>query len=273
MKFNFKKIALYLVTLIICIIYFVPFYILLNVAFKPFTDTSSHWVPAKVIDWTNFTNVWNATNFGRILLNNVIITISVLIIVVIVGSLAAYPLARRKTKLNNIVYTVIVSCMIVPGLTILVPLYKVLVEISAVNTYWGIILINTAFGLPFAVFLYTGFINTVPKELDEAALLDGCSRFGIFFRIIIPLLKPVTATLIILNGVGLWNDYQFSLFFLQKPDMQTFTVALSQFFSQYNNNVHWVAAGCVIGMLPITALYLSLQKYFVKGVAAGAIKG
>lgn len=268
-----KKVLLYITVAIISLIYLVPLYILLNVSLKGPKDLSSHWIFPKNIVLDNFIDVWVEASFGRILLNNLVITVSVLIIVVIVGTFAAYPLARRKSKLNNFIYTLIVSCMIVPALTILVPLYRIMVDINGINTYWGIILLHTAFGLPFAIFLYTGFINTIPKELDEAAVIDGCSRFGVFFRIIIHLLKPTTATLIIINGVALWNDYQFSLFFLQKAKMQTFTVALSQFFTQYTNNVHWVAAGCIISMLPITIMYLALQKYFIKGMADGAVKG
>ncbi|HEY4391917.1 MAG TPA: ABC transporter permease subunit, partial [Paenibacillus sp.] len=119
----------------------------------------------------------------------------------------------------------------------------------------------------------TGFINTVPRELDEAGLIDGSSRPGIFFRIILPLLKPITATVIIIMGVQIWNDYQFSIFFLQKVQVQTIPVALSKFISQFSNQINWVAAGCLIGMMPMAIVYLFLQKYFIKGMADGAIKG
>jgi len=113
----------------------------------------------------------------------------------------------------------------------------------------------------------------VPKELDEAGLIDGCSRYGIFLKIILPLLKPITATVIILIGVQVWNDYQFSVFFLQKKAMMTIPVTLSGFISQFHSNVNWVAAGCFMGMMPLVAVYLFLQKYFVKGMVDGAVKG
>ena len=104
-------------------------------------------------------------------------------------------------------------------------------------------------------------------------LIDGCSRVGIFFKIILPLLKPITATVIILNGVTIWNDYQFSIFFLQSSKVRTIPVALSTFFSQFQSDLGYVAAGCIVGMLPLVILYLALQKYFIKGIADGAIKG
>ena len=207
------------------------------------------------------------------MLNNSIITIAVVIIVIIVGSLASYPLARYKTKVNNLVYTISVACMIVPPLTILVPLYKLIVGAGLISTYIGIILPHVAYQLPMAIFLYTGFISSVSRELDEAALIDGCSRFGIFFRIILPLLKPITSSIIIMVGLNVWNDYAFSVFFLQKPRMYTITVSLSQFFSQYSSKLNLVAAGCITGAIPMVILYLFLQKYYIKGLSAGAVKG
>ncbi|MOA34976.1 L-arabinose transport system permease protein AraQ [compost metagenome] len=148
-----------------------------------------------------------------------------------------------------------------------------IVELGGINTYWAIILTQVTFQLPLTIFLFTGFISSVPRELDEAGSIDGCSKFMIFFRIILPLLKPITATVIILTGLNVWNDYQFSIFFLQKVSVQTIPVALSQFISQFQNQISWVAAGCVIGMLPVTILYLFLQKYFIRGLADGAVKG
>lgn len=121
--------------------------------------------------------------------------------------------------------------------------------------------------------MYTGFIRTIPRELDEAALIDGCSRYAIFFRIILPLLKPVTATVIILVGIVIWNDFAFSLFFLQKSAMQTVPLKLSAFFGQYFNYLPWCAAGCLLSMVPLTAAYSFLQRYFVSGLAEGAVKG
>lgn len=262
-----------LVALLIVVIHILPFYILVNLAFKPVENTSSKWLPSDVWYVGNFANAWKNAGLGQAILNNAIITFISIILVVLIGAFAAYPLARHQTKWNNFVYTLSISCLIVPALTILVPLYKFIVDIGGINTYWAIILTLVTFSLPITIFLFTGFINTVPRELDEAGLIDGCSRYAIFFKIILPLLKPITATVVILIGVQVWNDYQFSVFFLQKKAMMTIPVALSAFISQFHNNINWVAAGCMLGMLPLTVLYLSLQKYFIKGMVDGAIKG
>ncbi|WP_261301612.1 carbohydrate ABC transporter permease [Paenibacillus andongensis] len=258
---------------VIAIVHILPFYILVNMSFKSGIEVSSKWLPAHTWRLSNFVEVWKAAHLGKAILNNVIITAIVLVLVIVLGSIASYPLARNRTKLNNFVYTLCVSCLIVPALTILVPLYKLIVDLGGVNTYWAISLTQVTFALPMTIFLYTGFVSTIPKELDEAGLIDGCNKFTIFFKLILPLLKPITATIVILIGVQVWNDYQFSLFFLQKREVQTIPVVLSMFISQFQSNINWVAAGCLMGMLPITVVYLFLQKYFIKGMADGAIKG
>ncbi len=266
-------VAKYLVALSICAFHLVPFYLLLNIALKTQRDTSSKWLWPDYVYLENFVDVWTRARLGQAILNNLIITGSSVILVVFVGMLAAYPLARFPTRWNNFIYTFSISILIVPALTVLVPLYKFVVDLHGINTYWAIVLIHTTFFLPTVIFLFTGFIRTIPRELDEAALIDGCSRYAIFFRIVFPLLKPVTASVIILTMLGIWNDYQFSLFFLQRRAVQTVPLVLSQFFSQYQNNLPLAAAGSLLSILPMTMVYLSLQKYFISGLAEGAVKG
>jgi len=168
---------------------------------------------------------------------------------------------------------VLIAFMIVPPLSILVPLYRFVIDINGVDTYWAIILLHVTFNVPLAVFLYTGFMNNISVQLDEAAIIDGCNRISLFFRVIFPLLKNITVTVAILSGVTIWNDYQFSNFFLESSRMFTPTKALSQFVSQFGNELGLVAAGCIISMLPILILYFLLQKQFMSGSVAGAVKG
>ncbi|OPA81052.1 maltose ABC transporter permease [Paenibacillus selenitireducens] len=258
---------------VFCLIHIIPFYILFTSSFKAIDDFSSKWMAPGYFYLDNFVNAWKEAQLGRALMNNVLITVCAGILIVLLGSIASYPLSRRKTALNRTVYSIFVSALIVPPLTILVPLYKFMVEIGGMNQYWGIILLHVTFSLPMTIFLYTGFISSIPQELDEAAMMDGAGRFVLFYKILLPLLKPATATVIILTCVNIWNDYQFSVFFLQKPEIRTITVALSGFFSQYNNNIGWVAAGSFMAAIPITLVYLFLQRYFIQGLSAGAVKG
>ncbi len=268
-----KKFLTYSVGLLICVVHLIPFYLLVNLAFKPQKDTSSTWLPPRTFYLQNFLDVWNKSHLGQALLNDLIITACTVAMVIFVGVLAAYPLARYPTRWNNFIYTLSISTLIVPALTVLVPLYKLIVEMHGISTYWSMVFVLTTFFLPTTIFLYTGFIRTIPRELDEAALIDGCNRYEIFFRIIFPLLKPVTASVIIIAMLGVWNDYRFSLFLLQKRSMQTVPLVLSQFFSQFQNNLPLAAAGSLLSMIPMAVVYLFLQKYFISGLAEGAVKG
>ncbi|MBP1963388.1 carbohydrate ABC transporter permease [Paenibacillus aceris] len=262
-----------IVTILICIAHILPFYVLLTTSLKKDSDLSSKWSPPHYLYLDNFKDAWTRAHLGSAFINDVVITGLTILVLILLGMISSYPLARYRTRWNRFMYTVFIAALIVPPLTILVPLYKFYVSLGALNTYWGMVLLHVTFYIPITIFLYTGFISSIPRELDEAALMDGSTRLGVIFKLILPLLKPVTATVIIVNGVNIWNDYQFSIFFLQKTSAQTFTVALSAFFGQYTNNVGWVAAGSVIAALPLAVLYLFLQKYFIHGLSAGAVKG
>ncbi|WP_248925840.1 carbohydrate ABC transporter permease [Paenibacillus hamazuiensis] len=268
-----KRVWLNAAALIICLIHVLPFYILITTSMKAADDPSSKWIMPGYWYTDNFTNAFREANLGTAFINNATVTGFAVLLIVILGSVAAYPLSRHRTPWNKFIYTLFISALIVPPLTILVPLYKLMVDIGAMNHFWGIILLHVTFNLPMTIFLYTGFIGTIPRELDEAAMIDGAGRLGLFYRILLPLLKPITATVIILSGVAIWNDYQFSVFFLQQPSMRTVTVALASFFGQYNNNIGWVAAGSFMAAIPISAVYLFLQRYFIHGLSSGAVKG
>lgn len=260
-------------TLLLAIIYLAPFYVLIVYSLSRVTDVSSKWLPPTYWYFENYTNVLSKGGILSALGNNVFITVVSVILIVLIASFASYPLARLKTAINRLIYVVVIAFMIVPPLSILVPLYKSMIEISGIDTYWGVILLHVTFNLPLGIFLYTGALNNISVQLDEAAIIDGCSRIGVFFKIIFPLLKTISVAVVILAGVGIWNDYQFSTFFLQSRSMYTPTRALSLFVSQFGTELGMVAAGCVISMLPIMILYFMLQKQFMSGSVAGAIKG
>lgn len=270
---NKKKKWLELPAILICLLHILPFYVLLTSSFKRDSDLSSKWRLPNYWYWNNFKQAWNRADLHQAFLNDVVITGCAIALLIVLGTVSSYPLSRYRTRWNQFMYNFFIASLIVPPLSTLVPLYKFYVNLGALNTYWGMILLHVTFYLPITIFLYTGFIGSIPRELDEAALIDGSSRIGVIFKLIVPLLKPVTATVIIVNGVNIWNDYQFSIFFLQSTSSRTFSVALSAFFGQYTSNVGWVAAGSVIAALPLAILYLFLQRFFIQGLTSGAIKG
>lgn len=269
-----KKTVLTIIALIISLFYLVPFYILITTSLKSNNDFSSKWAFPKSFSLDNFTNAWQQANLGNAFINSIIITFFAAVLLIFFGSLAAYPLARRQTKLNKFVYMVFIAVMVIPPLTALVPLYKLVVNIGLMNTHTVAILNNVAAFMPLTIFLYAGFIrSTIPKELEEAAKIDGASTIGTFFRIVFPLLKPITASVLIIACVFIWNDYQFAIFFLQNDNVKTLTVALSGFFGQNANNQNLAAAAAVMAIAPMVILFLFLQKHFIQGLASGSVKG
>lgn len=260
------------ILLVILLTYCSPFYILLGISFKPATELTSHWKFSGNPTWENFQTAIEQGNIFTALKNTTLITVIVVLLIIAVSSLAAYPLARNKSRLNGVIKSFVLGIMMVPPLSILVPLYSILVDMGGINHYWGIIVILLTFELPQAIFLYTNFIGSIPTALDEAAAIDGCGPIRTFFYIILPQLKSVTASVVILTGIHCWNDYQFSLYILQSTKMNTITLAISSFFSQTTSNLHAASAAALLAILPVVIVFLFLQKYFIKGMVDSAIK-
>jgi raffinose/stachyose/melibiose transport system permease protein len=262
-----------LIAAAICLVQLVPIYITFMVAFKPQTDLSSYWAwPADPAP-NNFVEAVETGHLIRAGVNTFIITAVSTVLVVIIGAMAAYPLARHRSRWNAVVNIFVLSILMIPALSLLVPLYVVFVKTRSISTYHGIILTHLTFNLPLSIFMFSNFIRTIPRELDEAAVLMGCSIYSVFFRIILPLLRPVTVSVVLLTAGTVWNDFQYSLYFLQKPKMQVLTLSIASFFGISGADPHIAAAGALIAITPMILVYLLLQKYFVKGMIEGALKG
>ncbi len=250
----------------------VPFYIIISLSLKTRADRTSHWIFPSRPSFQSYIYAFTKGNLGQTILNTLIITVVSELIILFLGSIASYPLARHKTKFNKAILAIFVGVMIVPPLTVLVPIYKEMVALGGINTYWGIIVLTATYRLPWSVFMFSNFIATIPKELDEAALIDGCSQFAIFPRIILPNMMPVVSSVIILTGVNVWNDYSMQLYILQKPALRTITLSMQTFFVEGRANLPAAAAAAVMAVLPLVVLYLFFQKYFIKGTMDSAVK-
>jgi raffinose/stachyose/melibiose transport system permease protein len=221
--------------------------------------------------WETFAQAWTDANLGRGLRNSLFLTAASLVLIVFFGASAAYPLARR-THWSPVLYYFLAGIM-VPFQLAMLPLYRLMKLFHLINTFQGVIFIYTAVSLPMVIFLYTGFIKGVNRELEEAALVDGAGPFRTFWSIIFPLLKPVTATVIILNVMSLWNDFFIALLFLPKKELRTLQLSIFSFVGQYNSKLNLVMAAVILSILPLLIVFLLLQKQFIKGLAGGAIKG
>ena len=261
-----------LALLAMVVVQLVPFYVALTTALKPKTDLSSQLVLPNSFYLGNFVSALGQGNILRAVFNSVVITGISTLLVCIIGALAAYPLARRLSRLNKAVMLLIISLIMIPPLSILVPLYSMLNQLHAVNTYWGIILVMVTGQLPLSIFLYASFLRTIPVSLEEAATIDGANLMQVLFRVVFPLLKPVTATVVILAGVAIWNEYALSVYILTDPSVQTIAPAIGSFFSQQTSNLGAEAAASLVAVTPVLIAYLFLQKFFMKGMVAGAEK-
>jgi raffinose/stachyose/melibiose transport system permease protein len=220
----------------------------------------------------NITEAWGRSNLGAAFINSFVITVVACAIVIGFAACAGYSFARFRSKLNRFWFNLFLMCMMIPGIINTVPLYTVMTAIGGANNLVAVAVLLAALRLPFCIFLYTAFIESTGREIEEAALIDGCSLFSVFGKITIRLLKPVTATVIITSSVSFWNNYSQSVFFLTKNATQTIPLAMRYFFSEYNAEWNLVAAAAFMGILPVVVMFLALQKHFVKGLASGAIK-
>ncbi|REJ04085.1 carbohydrate ABC transporter permease [Microbacterium bovistercoris] len=267
------KLAIGLGLLLAVLLQLLPFYITVTTSLKAKSDLSSQWL-FPFGDWylQNFATAVQQGHILRAIGNSALVTVVSTVLVCVIGALAAYPLARRATIGNRLVLAGIVGLIMVPPLSILVPLYSMLVQMKGVNTYWGTILVMTAMQLPLAIFLYTAFMRGLPISIEEAAAVDGANAVQVLFRIVFPMLKPVTATVVILTSVAVWNEYALSVFLMRSPELRTIAPAIGTFFATSSSDLGAAAAASLISVLPVLVVYLVLQRYFIKGMVAGSEK-
>lgn len=265
-----KKFIKYAVSILLMLAALIPFYFLIVTAMS-----SQKWTNVLIpeFDMSNFSKAWASSHLGRAMLNSFILTIFSMFLLIFCASMAGYAFARSKNWFHKIFFNIFIFSMLFPTIIITVPLYTLMKQINGINTYWAMILLLATGVLPFSIFLYASFIRGMSKEIEEAAYIDGCSKFMTFWRIVFPLLKPVTSSIIILNAVGIWNNYGTAVFFLQRQSMQTVPLAIASFQQTYGANWNLMAAAAMIGMLAPVIVLLIFQKYFIKGISAGSVKG
>ncbi|KAA5806845.1 carbohydrate ABC transporter permease [Thermoanaerobacterium thermosaccharolyticum] len=257
-----------------------PVYIMVINSFKDRKEifTSELSLPSS-INFTYYIQAIQKMNFLTALGNSLFITVTSVVFIIILSSMAAWVLERNKTTVSNVIFYTLVATMLIPFQSVMIPLVQYLskwqipgTNFSLIDTRYGLIFMNIGFGIGMSTFLFHGFIKNVPLEMEEAATIDGCSKFQLFWRIVFPNLKPIIVTVAILNVISLWNDYLLPSLVLRSPNLRTIPLSTFFFFGEFTIEWNLALAGLVLTIIPVIIFYLFSQKYIIKGVMAGAIK-
>jgi raffinose/stachyose/melibiose transport system permease protein len=220
----------------------------------------------------NYAAVWGRGGFGRYFLNSAYVTAVSMAFVLLFGSMAAFGVSRYRYRLSTLVYMLFLSGIMLPLKAAVIPLFILIKNLGLTDRHAALVLIFTAMGLPSTVFILSGFMKTIPYELEDAARIDGCNDLRIYRTVILPLSAPSIALVTIYNAVPIWNEFFFPLVFIQTNTRKTLPLGLSTFFGQYQTDWSLLFTGLSIAIIPMILLYLFLSKYFIKGLIAGAIK-
>ena len=277
-----KKIAhviMWIVLLVMFICFVAPFLLVIINVFKTKADITSNplaLIGAHGFTLKNFPEAMDKMKFWRVFGNSAIITISATVLTILVSSMAAFVIVRNgHWKACALLFSAMVASMVIPFQVLMVPLVSVYGgTLGVLNHRLTLILMHVGFSTSMATFMFHGAINTnIPKELEEAASIDGCSRWQTYWKIVFPLLKPTVATVAIINAMAFWNDYLLPSLVLTKKELYTIPIATQAFYGTYSTDIGLVMAALLLAMLPILILYVLLQRYIVEGVTSGAVKG
>ena len=260
------------VGLFLAIAYVAPFFLVLLNSFKTKYDILGNplgWPQAFTLD--NFQQALEKMNFFRSLVSSVIVTLFSVSILIVFSSMLGYYLARTKNKFTKTTFLILVASMIVPFQALMIPFMSIWAKFVSLNNQAALILFYQGFGVALSTFLYHGFISKIPTEIDEAASVDGANDFTIFWRIIFPMLRPITATVAIVNSLWIWNDFLLPRLVLTH-ETQTLPLSTYLFYGQYSTEYGQAMAGLILAVIPIIAFFLFLQRQFIAGISSGAVK-
>lgn len=263
-----------IMTLLMAVVCLLPFYFLISNSLKPYKEIALNPVAfPQMLYLENYVNAFEILNFPTALLNSLIVTVVSNIALVIVGSMAAYRLARHNTRINKFIFVLFITAMVIPFQSIMIPMVIVSNKLGLINSYLGVVFVYLGVGVSFTMFLFHGFIKSIPHDIEEAASIDGCSHLGVFWKISFPLLKPVIITVVVLNGLWIWNDFLLPLLIIPAESLRTIPLAINSLFSQYTKKWDLAMAALVMSIIPSVTVFLILQKNIIAGIVAGSVKG
>lgn len=272
MNLAIKKIPLYVIAIILLVFTGFPFIYMISTSLKSRTEFFEK--PYSLFSSFTLENYKSVFEMGlsRYFLNSILVSVVAVIAVMLIAALASYPLSRMKFKLNRVVFLLFIAGMMLPIHATLIPVFKLSQSMGMYDTIWALLGPYIAFSLPISIFILTQFMQEIPVSLEEAAKIDGCNHFGIFWRVILPMLTPALMTVLIYNFIHLWNEFIFALVLISSPENMTLPLGLQDFKGEFSVNIPGLMAALTLASLPILAVYLFSQEKVVKGLAGGAVK-
>ncbi|WP_137792067.1 carbohydrate ABC transporter permease [Bacillus sp. E(2018)] len=264
----------YTLLTLLAIVTIMPFLWTVSTSLKGSNETIFSYPPNFIpenITFENFVTVWNTLNLPLYLWNSVVLSFWGVLLPLFFCSLAAFPLARMNFKGKNLVFMIILATMMIPGEVTMIPVYLTISKLGLIGTYSGVILPGVVSA--FAIFLMRQAFIAIPKELDESAIIDGANPWQIWWHILLPMVKPMLATLAILKFIGSWNNFLWPLLILEDSSMYPLTVGLYELKGTFVSNTRLIAAGAIIALIPILIVFIAFQSYFIKSAYSSAVKG
>ncbi len=277
-KITPSTVIVHAVAWLIALIWIIPFLGVLIASIRPFSEVQFGWwnIYPFTVTFQNFVDAWigaTTSPLSTAMLNSIIVTVPATFIPIFVSALAAYSFARFRSRTKDTLFLVLVLLQTIPQQMVIVPIFVLFRNLNLLNNYLGLILLHSAFALPWQILFLRNFFSTLPIEIEEAALVDGASHFKIFLRIVLPLTLPALASLISLQFVFVWNDFFFALITILTPTSKLAPQIIPLLIGRYELNFSLLAAGSILVMIIPIAIYVALQRYYVRGLTAGAVKG
>lgn len=275
-----KSISIHSILIMVSILSIFPFLWLISTALKGNSENIFQYPPVfipKFPTFDNFTGVWKQIPFMAYFWNSLIVAFFTVVLNLVFSSLAAYPLARMEFKGKNTIFYLILSTIMVPFQAIMLPIYLIVLKLNmvdSVNNFMGYVGLILPFAVnAFGIFLMKQAFLGIPKEMEEAAFVDGCNVFQIWYKILIPMVTPTLAVLAIFTFIGSWGEFLWPSIVLTKKTLYTLPVGINDLQGMFSSNWRYIAAGSIISIIPILIFFISMQKYFISGQTEGAVKG
>lgn len=269
------KLAVWMAMLLLLLVVIFPFYWMVNTSLKPMSEVFKS-PPAfypSTLSFAGYVNIWATRLMGRFFLNSTIISVGSTLLAMALSALAAYGFSRFRLRWEQSLILILLLTQMLPGTLLIIPYFQLMAKLRLINSYVSLILAYVSFALPFSTWMLVGFFRSIPLELDEAAMVDGCTRVSAFWRVILPLSVPGLVAVGIFTFLLAWNAYVFALVLTTDPKMFPLSVGIANMLGEYQVAWNEMMAGAVLATLPVFILYGFLERYLVQGITAGAIKG